>query len=245
MPPVKPRTTEPPRRARARTTQRRIIEAAFDLFCEHGYLGTTMADLADRAGVAVQTVYFTFHTKATILSRAYDFAVMGHEAPLVPTEQPWYRAMVAEPAVSTALRHLVVGVGDITARLAPLYVVARGAAIGDPDVAEVVARHESWRVAGYRDMLEILLAKAPLRPGMTAERANQLLLLFAGMDAYHFLVRVAGWTHEEWVDWTVAIILEQLFAARPEADPQPRPGRDDGPSQTAGRDGPAPVRRPG
>ncbi len=102
------------------------------------------------------------------------------------------------------------GVGDITRRLTPLYVVASGSASSDPEVAQVVDRHERWRVDGYRGMLEILGAKAPLRAELTAERANDLLL-HAGMDIYHALVEVAGWSHEEWIAWTRATLAHQLF----------------------------------
>ena len=85
MPRVNPSAPDaPPRRARARATQWRIVKAAFGLFCERGYSGTTMAQIAEAAGVAVQTVYFTFHTKAAVLSRAYDFAVMGEGEPHGP-----------------------------------------------------------------------------------------------------------------------------------------------------------------
>src|SRR6476619_564234 len=178
----------PPRRARARATQQRIVKAAFALFCERGYIGTTMAQIAEAAGVAVQTVYFTFHTKAAVLSRAYDYAVAGEGEPLPPWDQPWYREMIAAGDVVDALRHLVAGVGDITRRLTPLYVVASGSAAGDPEVAAVVDRHERWRIDGYRGMLDVLQAKAPLRADLTPERATDLLLLYAGMDAYHALV---------------------------------------------------------
>lgn len=201
----------PPRRARARATQWRIVKAAFALFCERGYAGTTMALIAEAAGVAVQTVYFTFHTKAAVLSRAYDFAVMGVEEGPVPWEQPWYRAMVDEPDVVKALGHLVSGVGDITRRLTPLYVVASGAAASDPEVAEVVDRHERSRVEGYRDMVEVLRAKAPLRADVTPERANDLLLLYAGMDVYHALAEVGGWSHEDLLAWSQATLAHQLF----------------------------------
>jgi AcrR family transcriptional regulator len=187
------------------------VKAAFKLFCERGYAGTTMANIAEAAGVAVQTVYFTFHTKAAVLSRAYDFAVMGEEEGHLPWEQPWYREMAAEPDVVEALGRLVAGVGDITRRLTPLYVVASGSAASDPEVAEVVDRHERWRVDGYRGMLEILRAKAPLRAELTPERANDLLLLYVGMDLYHALVEVAGWSHEEWIAWTRATLAHQLF----------------------------------
>jgi AcrR family transcriptional regulator len=187
------------------------VKAAFALFCEHGYTGTTMAHIAEAAGVAVQTVYFTFHTKAAVLSRAYDFAVMGDEEGQVPWEQPWYREMAAEPDVVEALGHLVAGVGDITRRLTPLYVVASGSAVSDPEVAEVVDRHERWRVDGYRGMVEILSAKTPLRADLTPKLANDLLLLYAGMDVYHALVEVTGWSHEDWIAWTQATLAYELF----------------------------------
>ena len=65
--------------------------------------------------MAVQTVYFVFHTKAALLARAIDFAVMGKETPRPPEEQPWYRAMHDAPGIDEALRHLVTGVGEIDA----------------------------------------------------------------------------------------------------------------------------------
>jgi AcrR family transcriptional regulator len=197
--------SEPPklsRRERAKATHSRIVEAAYTLFCERGYAGTTMAQIADAAGVAVQTVYFSFHTKPTLLSRAYDFAVTSKE-PLDPRLQPWFQAMTAEPDVTQALRHVISGVGEIIRRVTPLFLVARTAADGDPDTALVIDFHERWRAEGYREMVELLAAKAELRPGLSLERATDLLLLFAGMDVYHVLVDGRGWSHDEWVDWTV------------------------------------------
>jgi AcrR family transcriptional regulator len=169
-----------------------------------------MAQIAGAAGVAVQTVYFAFHTKAALLSRAYDFAVMGEE-PADPREQPWYMAMVAESNVTDALRHVIRGLGEITRRVTPLYLVARTAADGDPDTARVMDFHERWRAEGYREMMELLVAKAELRPGVSLERATDLMLLYAGMEVYHVLVDGRGWSHDELVDWTVATLAEQVF----------------------------------
>lgn len=199
------------RRERAKATHWRIVKAAYTLFCARGYAGTTMAQIAEAAGVAVQTVYFTFHTKSALLSRAYDFAVMGEEKPLAPDKQPWYTAMTAEPDVMQALRHLVTGLGEITRRLTPLYLVVRVAADGDPDTARVMAFHERGRADGSRQLLELLRAKAELRPGLSLDRATDLLLLFVGMDVHQVLVGDHGWSHEEWTDWTVATVAEQIF----------------------------------
>ena len=135
---------------------------------------------------------------------------MGQEEGLVAWEQRWYRDMAAGD-VAEALRRLVSGVGDITRRLTPLYVAASGSAASDPEVAKVVDRHERWRVDGSRGMVEVLRAKAPLRAGLTLERAYDLLLLYAGMDVYHALVEVAGWSHEDLVGWTQATLAYELF----------------------------------
>ncbi len=67
----------------------RIIEAASDVFAGAGYVGARMADIADRAGVAVQTVYFTFHTKAELLTACCDHAVLDPER-LPPSQQAFW-----------------------------------------------------------------------------------------------------------------------------------------------------------
>jgi AcrR family transcriptional regulator len=200
------------RKGRAKATHWRIVGAAYRLFCERGYAGTTMAQIAEAAGVAVQTLYFVFHTKAALLSRAYDFAVTGDEQePLIPQKQPWYAAMTAEPDPDRAIGHFVVGVGQILRRVTPLHVVALVAADGDADTERVMEFHEAWRADGYREVLKLLEAKASRRPGLTVERATDLLLLFAGMDVYHALVDGRGWTHDEWAEWAATAIAEQVF----------------------------------
>ena len=197
------------RRERSRATHWRIVEAAHRLFTTQGYAATTMTQVAEAAGVAVQTVYFVFHTKAALLARTIDFAVMGRESPRPPEEQPWYRAMSEAPGIAEALHHLVTGVGEIMPRVIPLNLAAR--ATDDPEIASVMTESEAWRADGYRAILDILCAKAPLREGLDPERATQLLLLYVGEDVYHFLVGTYGWPHEDWVDWTVATLVREVF----------------------------------
>src|SRR5260221_2831865 len=129
------------RRDRADATRLRILKAAYDLFCERGYAGTMLADVAQRSGVAVATVRFVFHTKAELLSRVFDFAVMGDDVPLPPEQQEWYGRMSAEHDLVTALRHLVAGVGTIHVRATPLNTIVRATSESDPDTAWVWTVH--------------------------------------------------------------------------------------------------------
>ena len=57
------------RGAKTRATQRKIVDAAADLFVTEGYHATTLEQIAVRAGVAVQTVYFHFGNKRSVLKR--------------------------------------------------------------------------------------------------------------------------------------------------------------------------------
>src|SRR5450759_2514236 len=213
MPDVKPPDhAKPTRRERARATRLRITRAAYARFCERGYAGTTMADVAASAGVAVQTVYFVFHTKTELLSGAYELAVLGEDHPQPPELQPWYLAAAAEPDIGAALSTVVRGAGEIIRRAAPLDTVVRAAASHDPEAAAVWEYHERLRIDGYRRIVAVLANKAPLRPGVTLDRATDLFPFYLGPLAFVGLVMDRGWSYDDWLEWTVATLLELVFA---------------------------------
>ena len=62
-PPHAARLREPVAVYRAAFTRLHIVKGAHDLFVDRGYAATPMDEIAARAGVAVQTVYYTFRTK--------------------------------------------------------------------------------------------------------------------------------------------------------------------------------------
>ncbi len=81
--------TVKPRAARTRATRRRIVDAAAELFIAEGYGTTTLEQIAKRAGVAVQTVYFHFGNKRTVLKEAVDVAAVGDDEQVALLERPW------------------------------------------------------------------------------------------------------------------------------------------------------------
>ena len=126
----------------------RMIHAAQKVFTGHGYAGARMIDIAAEAGVAVQTVYFTFHTKAELLQACYELAVLGEDDPRPPPAQPWYSAMLEATDGRAAIRYFAEGNSAIAARVALLDDVVRFAA-HEPDAAQVRAHNEQLRRDGY------------------------------------------------------------------------------------------------
>ena len=186
-----------------------MLDAAIRCFTTAGYGGTTMATIAEEAGVAVQTLYFTFHTKAGLLQETFDRAVLG-DVPVPPEKTEWFGAMEAEAKIGPALRHLVDGVTAILERVAPLRPVFDAAA-AEEGVARVWDRGEQLRLQGYRTSVEILAKKRPLRAGYDLDTATDVLFVLLGPDTFRAFVEGRRWQLERWKPWVAAILEHELF----------------------------------
>ena len=72
-----------PRRAQqAQATRDALVDAATRLFTTRGWAATGMRDIASEAGVATETIYTHFASKAELLRAAADVAVTGDDAPV-------------------------------------------------------------------------------------------------------------------------------------------------------------------
>lgn len=186
-----------------------MLDAAHDLFIERGFAGARMADVARRAGVAVQTVYFTFGTKAQLFEACVARGVLGDEE-RIPQEQSFWEAMTAAPTGAEALHHFVAGVGPMYKRVAQLDLVA-ASALHEPEAVALWHRSEELRRAGFREAIEIIAAKQGLRDGVDLDQATHLLLVMVGHAVYCSLVHDLGWSHEAWAAWVARSLTEMLL----------------------------------
>ena len=152
-----------------------------------------MNDIAARAEVAVQTVYFVFHTKAELLSACFDYAVLGPER-LPPQQQEFWSEMTTARSGRAALAAFVRGNTAILARVAVVDEVAQSVP-HEPDAADVVANSERLRREGYGEAVAILADRFGLRAGLTVDTAIDLLLMFGSSPTYLTLRRY-GWSEE-------------------------------------------------
>ncbi|GAA0942854.1 TetR/AcrR family transcriptional regulator [Pseudonocardia zijingensis] len=66
------------------STRDAIVTAALELFREHGFEGTTMRAVAERAGVSVGNAYYYFSSKDELVQGFYDQLVAEHRAAALP-----------------------------------------------------------------------------------------------------------------------------------------------------------------
>ena len=213
-------TRRPNARAeKARETRRRMREAALSLFREQGYAATPMQAIAERAGVAVQTLYFTFGTKRALLSEILDIAIAGDEEPIATLDRPHIQALLDNPDPVAQLRGQASITRRVYERLAPALEVVRGAATADPDLAELWERNVRQRAIVMERFITALAAKAPLRDGVDYTTAVDIALLLQGPETYMFLTSQRAWSPEKFEQWLGSVLVSELLGpAAPCAD---------------------------
>ena len=105
------------RAEKTRLTRRRIVAAAADLFLDQGYGATTLDQVAARADVAVQTVYFHFGNKATLLKEALDEAAVGDDEAVALLDRPWFAELKAETDPVRIIELWTIGSREILERV--------------------------------------------------------------------------------------------------------------------------------
>jgi TetR/AcrR family transcriptional regulator of autoinduction and epiphytic fitness len=202
-----PRTS---RRERARATRLRIVRSAHELFVERGYPATTMEDIAAAAGVAVQTVYYTFKTKSLLLREAVDLAGAGSPDEPPVAQRAWLQEAMTEPSGDRALAIAVEHGVDIYARAAPLWPALQAASVADPDVVDYFRSIVANRQAGMRQLVHHLREIGYLRPEMAAVRGGDILFALFSHETFLALTRDAGWSTEEYKAWLWAALRREL-----------------------------------
>jgi AcrR family transcriptional regulator len=213
------RYDSPRRREQAAATRRDILEASQRLFEQQSYAATTMAAIAGEAGVALKTVYVAFETKSGILRALWNVLLRGDEDDAPVAERAWYREVVEEPDPERQLRLNARNSRIVKLRIGAVIEVIRAAAPTDRDIEALWNRIQTEFHANQRVIVESLQEKSALAPGLSVERAADLLWTLNHPNLWQLLVVQRGWTPEEYELWCAdtacAQLLQRLDASAP------------------------------
>ena len=195
----------------ARQTRRLVLAAAMELFAAQGYVSTTVEQIADRAGVSKPTVFASVGSKRTVLKELRDLALAGDEEPIPVIERPWYQEVLTEPDPRRSLRLYARNVVRIQQRGAEMEEVLRNAAAADPELRDLWQASEDERRVGARTVVDALLLKGPLKPGLDRDAAIDVLWVLTAGDAYRRLVGSRGWPIQRYEQWLADTYCTQLL----------------------------------
>lgn len=193
-----------------------MAEAAARLFVSHGYAGTTLQAIADAAAVHVQTIYQVFGNKVTVLAEAAAVLVAGPEedAATPPPQRAWVKDLFAEPDPVRQLALYARHMREVSERYMGLLDMMRVTAAADPEVGTFLAQAERGRYDGPRHIGAMLAERGALQPGLTAERAADIMYAITTYDVFRALVQDRGWSAHAAQAW-IADTLTRLLLKSP------------------------------
>jgi AcrR family transcriptional regulator len=188
------------RRETADATRATVIAAATEVFVERGWTGTSMREVARRAGVSVETVYSSVGAKVELLKIALDVGVVGDTDEVPLADRPEFLALAQG---NLAQRAQAVGkmMGGFMPRSAPLRRVLHQAAAADPELADLVHDQLAGERESFRMGIEMVAGHpvpASVIDGMRAAISP---------EAYLTLTQVTGWSDAEFEAWVAEMVL--------------------------------------
>lgn len=203
------------RQENAEATRKRIIAAASELMVGQGYVNTTMAAVAERAGVAVQTLYTSCPGgKPGLAKMVYDTALAGDAQAIPQSDRPGVQAILEEPDVIRKLALYSAMATSIQQRVRSVHRVLHAAAAAsalDHGLQAVVSDIERERLTGSRGPAMHLQSLGALRPGLTAERAAEQIYALTSFEVFERLVDVCGWSAGDYEDWLTRLLVSALL----------------------------------
>ncbi|MGO2739929.1 MAG: TetR/AcrR family transcriptional regulator [Cellulosimicrobium funkei] len=203
------------RAEQAARTRERVVRAAAEELTERGYERTTLARVAERAGVSLETVK-AHGPKRALLLAAFEVMFAGSEGQESLAARPEGRAVAGTTDPEAFLDVLVALVAAANERVAALWSAFTSAARSDEAVAAELAALLDRRRADLRASVDVLADHGFRLRAPRDEAAETLSYLLAPEGWTHF-ADGAGWSRERYRAWLRDAVV-RLVAAPPPGD---------------------------
>jgi AcrR family transcriptional regulator len=190
-----------------RATRQRVVEAARNLFLARGYVATTMGDIAQEAGMALQSVYNVGQSKADLLHLVTDLAVSGDEQEVMLLDRPDFAAISVESSAERQVQMIAALIAATMERLAPVWVAYREAAAVDARAAaNLIAAHRR-RHDTFAGMIRMLPEERLREP---PEESTATAWAIGSIDVFLLLRSVLEWDPTRYSEWLSRTLVNQL-----------------------------------
>lgn len=211
QPPVKRRYDATKRREAAERNRQGILAAALELFAERGYTATSMAAIAERAEVALDTIYASVGRKPQLARLLIETAISGSTYAVPAAERDYVQAIQAAPDAETKIGIYASAMRLIAGRLAPVLVMIQQAAGAEPELAALWREISERRAVNMRRFAADLAVVGALR--VDPSEAADMIWATNAPELYQLLVGQRGWTPERYERFLADTWCRLLLAA--------------------------------
>lgn len=191
----------PQRQQRAVHTRLAVLDAARELFASRGYDATTVAQIAERAGVAIDTVYAAVGRKPALLRELLETAISGQDHAVAAEQRDYVQAIRAAPTARAKIGAYAAAIGSMGPRTAPIHAALREAATGDPECAALWREISERRAANMRLFAADLRATGQLRADLSDQEVADIVWSMNAPEYYLLLVERRGWSPRRFAEY--------------------------------------------
>jgi AcrR family transcriptional regulator len=203
----------------ARRTRERLMDAAQRRFLADGYAATTVAAIAEEAGVSVETVYKSFGGKSGLVRAIYDRGLLGAGRSAAYERSDRMRESETDPRV--IMRNWGLLTTEVASVVTPIRLLMRAAAATDRDMAALLAESDRERLARMEHHARFLAERGHLRDDVTVARATDVLWTCSSAEIYELLVLQRGWPPEAFAQFVSELMISALLPADTDASAEP------------------------
>ncbi|GEL18273.1 TetR/AcrR family transcriptional regulator [Pseudonocardia asaccharolytica] len=199
-----------PRGRQVARTEQRIIEAATRLFVADGYVATTLGAVAEAAGVGERTVYVRFGSKAALLERVVDVAIVGDTDEVDVLGRDWVQTALTAPTATDRINALAAATRQIMDRAGALFAVAQQAAAIEPLIAGQWQQGREQSRHAQRVVWTRMAADGLIADSRDLDRLIDTASVLTGAETYLLITRMFGWpldTYEAWLRDTLTRLI--------------------------------------
>jgi len=182
------------RRETAERTRAEILDVAERRFLTDGFAATTIAAIADEAGVSQASIYKSFGGKPGLVRALTDRGLRGEGPTAAEDRSDLLQATEPDP------HQLMLGIGRLAAevapRVAPLQSLLIQAAHSDAEMARLLDQISAQRMTRMQHNAEALARRGFLREDISVRRAAETMWIYRSPELYQLLITQLGWTTE-------------------------------------------------
>lgn len=200
--PVKTRAyTSSVRTQQAEQTRIAILDAARALFVDQGYRRTTVLQIAERAGVNVDTIYHAVGRKPELMRELVETSLSGRSEAVPAERRPYVIQIKAAATAGEKIDIYAAAITEIHLRMAPIFLALRDAALTDEACRTLWKDIADRRARNMLDFAADLRATGELRADLDDRRIADIIWSMNAVEYWVLMVEERGWSPAEFEAW--------------------------------------------
>lgn len=189
------------RTEKAGQTREAILAAARELFVAQGYRRTPVQQIAERAGVNVDTIYHAVGRKPALMRELVETSLSGQSEAVPAAQREYVQRLRAAKTAGDKIDIYAAAIIEIQQRMAPVFLALRDAALTDESCRSLWKGISERRARNMLEFAADLRSTGELREDLDDAEVADIVWSMNAAEYWVLLVEERGWSPQRFRDW--------------------------------------------